>query len=103
MKYCFSMLQKTLIYIAFWLLFQLFVEINCQMTSFERRRLHTATFIDNKLYISSGRSLDGKDIPVKDFFYLDVSVTFNTQKLSWQNISSNNIVPSHFGAAAVKG
>src|SRR6266498_855653 len=94
------MLQKNLVYITLWLL--LLVEINCQMTPFKpkMRILHTATLIDNKLYILGGSS---KTVDVgKDFFYLDVSVPFNAQNLSWNDLSSINIVP-HLDAASVKG
>ncbi|PKK59334.1 hypothetical protein RhiirC2_794975 [Rhizophagus irregularis] len=62
---------------------------------------HTATLIDNKLYILGGWDLN--DIPLKEFFYLDVSVPFNTQELSWQDLSNINMVPPHASAASVKG
>src|SRR4051812_6954186 len=93
------MLQKSLAYIIFWLLFQVFIEINCQLTPLNRD-LHTATLIDNKLYFLGGNSIDGYR---NEFFYLDVSVAFDTQKLSWQDLSNINTVPSHSSAAAVKG
>src|ERR1043166_6191517 len=80
------------------LLFQLFVEINCQIKPLQRE-YHTATLIDNKLYILGGGAVNTG----KEFFYLDVSVAFNTQKLSWQDLSSINTVPAHEGAASVKG
>src|SRR5688572_28433721 len=72
-----------------WILFQLFTEINCQMVPFkpEERSAHTATLINNKLYILGGTSAG------KEFFYLDVSVPFNTQNLLWQNLTSVNIIP----------
>ncbi|GBC06562.1 hypothetical protein RclHR1_06920001 [Rhizophagus clarus] len=62
---------------------------------------HTATLIDNKLYILGG--LDVNDNPVKEFFYLDVSVPFNTQELSWQDLSNVNMVPPNSFATSVKG
>jgi hypothetical protein len=68
------------------------------------RSYHTATLIDNKLYI-----LDGEDLTinktVKSFFYLDVSVPFNTKELAyaWKDLSSTSIVPIHEGAASAKG
>ncbi|GBB99628.1 hypothetical protein RclHR1_03590003 [Rhizophagus clarus] len=61
---------------------------------------HTATLIDNKLYILGGFSAGHVG---KDFFYLDVSVSFNTQNLPWNDLSNINIVPSHSDAATVKG
>src|SRR4051812_30733088 len=103
------MLKKHIILL--WLSFQLLAEINCHMTSFmpKQRYDHTATLIDNKLYILGGAEfitvdniISGKN-PGKEFFYLDISVSFNTQQLSWQDLSSINTVPAHSGAAAVKG
>src|SRR5438046_6832230 len=91
-------------YIILCLIFQLLVEINCQMTQFKptQRFLHTATLINNKLYILGGTDLVN-DIRLKDFFYLDVSVPFNTQQLLWQDLSNINTVPVHSSATSVKG
>src|SRR5438874_12843984 len=91
-------------YIVLCLMFQLLVEINCQPTPFKpiQRFVHTATLINNKLYILGGSDL-ANDIKLKDFFYLDVSVPFNTQQLLWQDLSNINTVPAHYSAASVKG
>ncbi|GES77807.1 hypothetical protein GLOIN_2v1834755 [Rhizophagus clarus] len=62
---------------------------------------HTATLIDNKLYILGGMDLNF--ILLKTFFYLNVSVPFNTQELSWQDLSNVNIVPPHHSATSVNG
>ncbi|PKY59651.1 hypothetical protein RhiirA4_482575 [Rhizophagus irregularis] len=62
---------------------------------------HTATLIDNKLYILGGYDLNNNRI--KEFFYLDISVQFNTQELSWQDLSNINMVPPHSSATSVKG
>src|ERR1051325_1247154 len=97
------MLQKS--FIILWLLFQLLFKINCQMTPFnpQQRIWHTATYIDNKLYILGGYStvVVGS---LSEFFYLDVSGPLNTtnKDLPWQD-SSTNTIPSHYGAASVKG
>ena len=90
------MSKNSLIYIALWILIQLLIEIS----SFKplERELHTATFINDKLYILSGRRDDKKQ-----FFYLDVSISFNTQELLWHDLTDINIVPSHYGAASVNG
>jgi len=77
------------------------------MTPFKplQREHHTATFINDKLYILGGRS----EKPINDetigkqFFYLDVSVQFNTQELLWNDLTSINLVPSHSNAASVNG
>jgi len=92
--------DSLIIYIVSWLLIQLLIEVNCQTASFKplHRELHTATFINDKLYILSGRGNDENQ-----FFYLDVSVSFNTQELLWNDLTSINIVPSHWGAASVNG
>ncbi len=94
------MSKNSLIYIVLWILIQLLIEINCQMTPFKPlgRELHTATLINDKLYILSGRRDDKKQ-----FFYLDVSISFNTQELLWHDLTNINIVPSHYGAASVNG
>jgi N-acetylneuraminic acid mutarotase len=96
------MSQKNLI-IMLWFLIQLLVEINCQFIP-KKRNGHTATLIDNKLYILSGKygpKID--DISGKDFFYLDVSVSFDTQNLLWKDLSNFNTVPPHHYAAYVVG
>src|SRR3954468_5787825 len=93
------MIQKYIILL--WLLFQLLVEINCQMKP-KQRTFHTATHINSKLYVLGGEYLTA-NVESKDFFYLDVSVSFNTQNLLWQDLTSANIVPPHAGAASVKG
>ena len=96
------MLQKFLTYIKLWLLFQLLVEINCQTFKPVQRADHTATLIDNKLYILSGTDLITFN-DTKDFFYLDASTSFNTQDILWNDLSSINTVPAHSDATSVKG
>src|SRR6266496_2757742 len=98
-------------FLVYFLLFNLIqfllIEINCQMIPFKplQRYLHTATFIDNKLYILGGRDVSVTTVKVvgKGFFYLDFSGPLSTQELLWQDLSSTNVVPSHLSAAAVKG
>ncbi|RIA83034.1 hypothetical protein C1645_743361 [Glomus cerebriforme] len=98
------MLRKSQICIVLSILFQLLVEINCQIVPLRpnQRSSHTATLINDKLYILGGTLKNGTDI--KDFFYFDFSASFNTQNLPWVDLSSTNtIVPRHFGAASAKG
>jgi N-acetylneuraminic acid mutarotase len=97
------MLKNFLTYFVL-ILLQLSVEINCQMNP-PRRYDHTATLVDGKLYILGGISADKEPFEIigKGFFYLDFSVEFNTQNLSWQDVSSINTLPKHYGAASVKG
>jgi hypothetical protein len=95
-------------YIILWLSFQLFVGINYQMIP-KLRAVSTATLIDSKLYFIGGKEssiINGKvttEYNGKEFFYLDVSVPFNTKKLSWQDLSVFNNIPPHAGATSVKG
>ena len=99
------MFKETLIYILLWLLIQLLIEINCQIVPFRplRRYRHTATLIDNKLYILGGAISLTSLVYSNDFFYLDFSGPFNTKELPWRELSNNNmIVPQHYGAASAK-
>ncbi|CAB5362396.1 hypothetical protein RhiirA1_450448 [Rhizophagus irregularis] len=98
------MLKNSLVnFTLLWILLQVLVEVNCQMTPFKPSVVwcHTATLIDNKLYILGGLDLSNK--PVKEFFYLDISVPFDTQQLLWQDLTNINLVPAHFDATSVKG
>src|SRR5437763_16547124 len=97
------MSQKYII-LLYLILFILIIEINCQPTPFKpiQRFIHTATIINNKLYILGGSDL-ANDIKLKDFFYLDASVPFDTRSLLWHDLSSTNTVPAHYSAASVKG
>ncbi|RIA87846.1 hypothetical protein C1645_739820 [Glomus cerebriforme] len=98
------MSKKFLFYFILWILLQALVEVNCQMTPFKPPVLykHTATLIDNKLYILGEGVLNGKSFE-KEFFYLDVSVPFNTQNLLWQDLSNINVIPTHNSATSVRG
>ncbi|PKY49614.1 hypothetical protein RhiirA4_465676 [Rhizophagus irregularis] len=96
------MSRNSSVYFILWILLQV-VKINCQMTPFKPsvHYRHTATLIDNKLYILGGSDLNDKLL--KEFFYLDVSVPFNTQELSWQDLSNINMVLPHDSATTTKG
>jgi N-acetylneuraminic acid mutarotase len=98
------MLVNSLTYFVLWILLLLLVEINCQMDP-PLRFDHTATLIDGKLYILSGKTIWTEESAVvgKGFYYLDVSVKFDTQNLLWQDLSSINTLPKHNGATSVKG
>ncbi len=99
------MSKNSTIYILWWFLIQSLIEINCQTAPFKplQRELHTATLIEDKLYILGGAANVADKIIGKQFFYLDVSVPFNTQYILWRDLTNINIVPSHFGAASIKG
>ena len=97
-----------IIYITFCILLQLLVEVKSQTTIFkpDLREGHTATFINDKLYILGGAipPHTNKVRPKETFLYLDCSAPFNTSELEWVDLSNtNNVVPPHYFAAAVKG
>jgi hypothetical protein len=91
------------VYFILWILIQVLVKVNCQHIPFKPSvyQRHTATLIDNKLYILGGRDFNNKII--KEFIYLDVSVSFNTQELSWQDLSKISMVPAHHSATSFQG
>ncbi|KAF0426208.1 galactose oxidase [Gigaspora margarita] len=70
------------------------------------RNSHRATLIGNKLYILGG-DIDNTNfvfIPTKDsFFYLDVSVAFNTTNIPWMDLSKIVGTPIQSGAAVSAG
>src|SRR5438045_3134787 len=92
-------------YIIFGILLQLLIEVKSQIIfKPDLRYGHTSTFINDKLYILGGSIPPITDkSPKETFLYLDVSVPFNTNELKWHDLSSNNIVPPHLYATAIKG
>ncbi|CAG8582295.1 4015_t:CDS:2, partial [Racocetra persica] len=66
------------------------------------RHLHSATLIGNKFYILGG-DIGSNDVnaflPSNDFFYLDVSVAFNTTNIPWTDLSNVIGTPKHSRAA----
>jgi hypothetical protein len=103
-----------IIYIISSILLQLLVEVRSK-----ERYAHTATYIDDKLYILGGaiplvnRSIRpyilSEAIPPDNCtspnYFLDFSIPFNTHELNWFNLSNNNYsgVLPHLLAAAIKG
>src|ERR1044072_8791755 len=99
-------LSNSLIYIMLVTLFQLLVEVKSQITLKPNLRYaHTATLINDKLYILGGgippRNSDSP--PEETFLFLNVSAPFDTNEVKYIDISNNNIVPSHRYAIATKG
>ncbi|RIA87042.1 hypothetical protein C1645_828332 [Glomus cerebriforme] len=94
-------LSSKLIYVIFVILLQLFIEVNSQkaIEPFFFGDYHTATFISNKLYILGNDAISGNEL----FLYLDVSISFDTHELNWNDLSKNNIVPPHIGSVSVGG
>src|SRR3954470_20553617 len=99
--------SNSIIYIIFGILLQFLVEVKSQTTFKPDLRLaHTATFINDKLYILGGAiPANTPKSPKETFLYLDVSVPFNANELKWNDLSTmtNNILPTHLYAAAIKG
>ncbi|CAI2178515.1 17883_t:CDS:1 [Funneliformis geosporum] len=76
------------------------------MKSFKpsHRYMHTTTLVNNKLYILGGHQSINSTIDAgKEFFYLDVSISFNAQNLLWYDLTSINIIPTHAFATTVRG
>src|ERR1051325_372343 len=102
------MMLNYIIYIALCILLQFLVEVKSQKTILnpDLRRSHTATFVNDKIYILGGEipPSNSKKSPKESCMYLDVSAPFNTNELKWIDLSNNNNnVPPHYFAAAVKG
>src|SRR3954468_1111733 len=90
--------NSSVYFVVLWISLQLLAEVNCQLPFKPSVQSgHTATLVDNKLYILGGL------VTGKEFFFLDVSVPFDTKELSWQDLSNINIVPAHNIATSVKG
>src|SRR5581483_1349487 len=99
-------LKNSLIYITFCALLQLLIEVKSQITNNpDLRYAHTATLIDDKIYILGGGIPPRSSVssPKESFLYLDVSTPFDTSNVNYMDISNNNIVPSHRYAIAIKG
>src|SRR5436190_11667387 len=100
------LLNNSLIYITLSILLQCLVDVKSQAAIFkpDSRTTHTATLINNKLYILGGVASNDTQ-PKGAFFYLDVSVPFNTNELKWNDLSATtkNILPPNDYSAAVKG
>jgi hypothetical protein len=96
--------------IVFGVLLQLLVEVKPQtIISKPGLRLgHTATLINDKLYILGGRTphiryaLPKDRWPKESFLYPDFSVPFDTNDLKWLDISSYNINPQSSYDVAIK-
>ncbi|CAB5327282.1 galactose oxidase [Rhizophagus irregularis] len=102
-------LYNSLIYIiVFGAFLQLLVEVKSQLITYkpDLRYAHTATLIEDKIYILGGAvppRADNGLSPKETFLYLDVSTPFSTNEVKYIDISNNNAVPSHRYAIATKG
>ncbi|CAB4395025.1 unnamed protein product [Rhizophagus irregularis] len=99
-------LNNSLIYIiTFGSLLQLLVEVKSQITKPDLRLAHTATLIDDKLYILGGEipPRNSGNQPKETFLYLDVSTPFSTNEVKYTDLSNSNVVPSHRYSIAIKG
>jgi hypothetical protein len=82
--------------------FHTIVNINCQQYVPRARSMHTATLIGTKIYFFGG----AEDLKVtkflNDFFYLDISKSFDKEKkeLPFVDLTDKALeIPPHFGAA----
>src|ERR1051326_6721171 len=80
--------------------FQIIVKINCQQYAPKGRYLHTATLIGTKIYFLGGvLNVDATQFS-NEFFYLDISKSFDkTKALPFVNLSDKaSAIPNHYGA-----
>src|SRR3954454_2005492 len=95
--------MKTLIlYIIFFHFLVNIVNINCQQYVPVARVMHTATLVETKIYFLGGSKSDESGEPLNDFFYLDISKSFDKTKeaLPFVDLSDKaSEIPPHFGAA----
>ena len=89
-------LSKFILHITFWIFLQYLIKVKSQRVG------HTATLINNKLYILGGGTLSSKAISDTQFFYFDFSVPFSIYGLKRQTLDIG-IVPPHQFATAVNG
>src|SRR5438045_3300954 len=83
--------------VPFLLIQSLILKVNCQMNRPNARRWHTAAFVDDKYYIFGGITETGQQL--REFFYLDCSVSFDTSDLLWKNID----IPPSIDLVTVNG
>jgi hypothetical protein len=108
-------MKNNYFFVILFTLFQ-FLKSNAQKFTPSIRHLHTTNLIKEKLYISGGTlygNVSNRDDGIINsidyasgdvFFYLDVSVHFNTQNLTWLPLLKDiENAPSHNGATAAIG
>ncbi|POG68776.1 hypothetical protein GLOIN_2v1632718, partial [Rhizophagus irregularis DAOM 181602=DAOM 197198] len=88
--------KNLILYITF---FQIIVNINCQQYVPKGRVFHTSTLIGTRIYYLGGQN--NESLLTNDFFYLDISKSFNKTKdsLPFVNVTLGGSVPRHYGAA----
>src|SRR3954464_250334 len=95
--------MKTLIlYIIFFHILVNIVNINCQQYVPMARSMHTATLVETKIYFLGGSKSDKSGEYLNDFFYLDISKSFDKTKeaLPFVDLSDKaSGIPPHYGAA----
>ncbi|CAB5207355.1 unnamed protein product [Rhizophagus irregularis] len=78
-------------------LLQIIIKVNAQLSP-SYRKLHSAVLVEKKLYIFGGfnspnlapeNEVNYNKSPDDRFFYLDVSISFDTSNLPWRSVSNN--------------
>jgi hypothetical protein len=90
------LIKYFILYITF---FQIIVNINCQQYVPKGRYFHTATLVGMRIYYLGGRNIN--NLSTNDFFYLDISKSFNKTEnsLPFVNVILNGTTPRHYGGA----
>ena len=78
--------------------FRIIININCQQYVPTGRYFATATLVGTKIYFLGGGAITGQYS--NDFFYLDISKSFDkTKALPFVNLSDKaSEIPPHYGA-----
>jgi N-acetylneuraminic acid mutarotase len=89
------------ILIFYIIFFHIIVNINCQQYVPKERSLHTATLVGTKIYFLGGAENPESTKFLNDFFYLDVSKSFDKEKaLPFIDLTNKaSEIPPHYGAA----
>ncbi|GBB90350.1 hypothetical protein RclHR1_17290003 [Rhizophagus clarus] len=87
--------KNLILYITF---FQIIINISCQQYIPRGRVYHTATLIGTRIYFLGG--LNNDSLLTNDFFYLDISKSFNKIEgpLPFVNVTLSGSIPKHYGA-----
>ncbi|CAG8612698.1 10722_t:CDS:2, partial [Acaulospora colombiana] len=96
--YC---VQTFLLHFSIYLLnFQVLCILAASAFTPEARYAHTSVLISDRLYFLGG-TVDSK--PSNEFFYLDLSSSFNTQSLPWVDLTGTRSIPvwSSWAAATI--
>jgi hypothetical protein len=100
-------MSTSFLFLMYFILFKLVIEVKSQKNFLPlKRTVHTATFVNNILYILGGFALPGtldkNETVGQQFFYLDLSKPFYISDIAWIDLSYIPLIPPHARAAVVR-